>query len=151
MGNTFEEKKQLVMRYLPLGMALEDAMFYAEMTEEEIERAQNDEVFERKVRYKLISEQERLLKMFDSIVENNAKESKSGDLLYKLGLLDPKRFGNTAQKAAAGAVPSGGIGINININGKMATLDQENVEVFEGVNKLDELGIEDDATSPKKG
>jgi hypothetical protein len=150
MGNTFEEKKQLVIRYLPLGMSLEDAMFYAEMTENEIERAQADEVFDRKVRYKLLSEQERLLKKFDEIIQNNAAENKSGDLLYKLGLLDPKRFGNAAQKAAADNKPNGGMTINITISKKTASLDQDNVEIYEGTAKLDELGIGDDATSLKK-
>ena len=130
MGNNLAQKKELVLRYLPLGMSLKDAMFYSEMTENEIEECDIDESFQRKVRFKTLAEEERLLKMFDSAVDMNAAEGKTGDLRYKLGMINPRRFGDLSQKASLGS-DSGGLALNINITSKTASLKQDNVEVNE--------------------
>jgi hypothetical protein len=150
MGVDLAYKKELVLRYLPLGMSLEDAMFYSEMTEDEIELCDVDETFQRKVRFKALAEEERLLNMFDGAMNNNAREGKTGDIRYKLGMMNPKRYGDLSQKASLG-VDNGGLGLNINITSKSSSLKQENVEINEAGTKAQEdkanaLGIEDAAT-----
>jgi hypothetical protein len=150
MGIDLVHKKELVLRYLPLGMSLKDAMYYSEMTEDEIEECDLDENFQRKVRFKTLAEEERLLNMFDGAMNSNAREGKTGDLRYKLGLLNPKRYGDIAQKATLGS-DGGGLALNINITSKSSSLKQDNVEINEAgakaqEAKADELGIEDAAT-----
>ena len=148
MGLDLSQKKELVMRYLPLGMSLQDCMIYAEMTEDEMDACEKDEAFQAKVGISLLDEQRELLEMFDRALKANASEGKTSEVLYKLGLLNPSRFGTPAQRANAGGAGDG-LTLNIHIDNKKASLKQDNVEVYEATvaleDKADQLGIPDEA------
>jgi hypothetical protein len=150
MALTLEEKQQLVLRYIPLGMSLEDAMFYSEMTDEDIDATEADERFSLKTRRASLDEQHRLLSAFDDAMELNLREGKTGELRYKLGLLNPKRFGDISQKASSGEKGETGLTFNFKFDSQTASLKQSNVEIVESAAvheaKAEVLGIEDGAT-----
>ena len=145
MGNTLAEKKELVMRYLPLGMSLQDCMYYAEMTEDEMDECENDPRFKQKTDLILLEEQHALLDLFNSALKSNAREGKTGEVLYKLGLLNPSRFGTPAQRANAGGAGDG-LTLNIHIDNNKSSLKQDNVEVFEAQQELDGKAAQLDVT-----
>lgn len=91
---TFEHKKEHVLRCVRLGMELFRAQLVAECTPEEIERMESDPSFLAKVEQQYAVEEYDLLKKHSTAMEIAIAAGKTAAIQWKLGKLNPIRWGN---------------------------------------------------------
>jgi hypothetical protein len=124
------DKKDLILRLLALGMAMDKAMLYAEIDEEDLIVLNQDEVFGRRVK-RIHSETEyELLKKFDEVMDISSKAGRSEDIKWKLALINRDRYGNvTGGKGAGDVDPKAKASMKFTFSEGSMSLEADNVEV----------------------
>lgn len=132
---TLESKKTIALQAVKLGMDEEKALLFAEIDEEEMDLVKADTFFVRRLAHCVVQEEHDLLEQFDDVMEESAKKGFSSDIRWKLGILNPKRYGTRPGDGAGdGDFDKGKKAMKFSFNFKegTATLENaDNVEVFE--------------------
>ena len=68
----YENKKQFVENFILLGLDLEESMLHAEMSDDEIKKAQEDTNFIKRIEYIIRENQRRLITLFNKTAERCA-------------------------------------------------------------------------------
>lgn len=87
------DKKILAERFIKLGMSKFDSMIAAECTQQDIDILDKDEEFSHRLDFLQKKEESELLKDIDDIIKFNKGKGISTEIRWKLGKLDPVRFG----------------------------------------------------------
>jgi len=135
---TLEDKKNYVKRYIRLGMDRASAMMVAELTFEEMEELDKDEVFNRQLDFQAKLEEKALLEKFDTAMNATVAAYDTKDVRWKLSKLNPARWGE-GQKAGKTNNP---LNIKINMSGAKFDNGADNLEInteFEPEEGLDDL------------
>jgi hypothetical protein len=129
---TLKQKTDYVMRYVRLGMDTYSAMIVAEFTEEEIEAVEEDKRFQALMALQGKLEEKALLESFDAIMLKTIENGDSRDVRWKLGKLNPERYGDSTSRMVGGKKAKG-VNIAITFDGADSSLEgADNVEVFGG-------------------
>jgi tRNA U34 5-carboxymethylaminomethyl modifying enzyme MnmG/GidA len=91
------DKKEAIYRFVRLSMPLYAAQICAECTPEEIELLNKDEDFIKRINWNKQNEVRRLLERMDTILDKNSSKGISKELIWKLGKLDPKTYGDNSK------------------------------------------------------
>ena len=104
------QKIEHAIRCIKLGMTLEDSLFIAECTDDEMETLYDDEAFLRKVKLHQKLEEMDLLKQHNIAMEIATSRGNTKPIEWKLGIMNNKRWGSKLQ------VEGDFIPHNLNIN-----------------------------------
>jgi hypothetical protein len=128
------DKKELIYKYVRLGMEVEHAELCAECSDEEIDALHNDKVYKQMCEIVLRVEEQRLLDRFKSVMESNLAGGDTRDVRWYLSKIDAQRFGSGSVSIGARG-KNDGKGLNINIDfGDNSEIGEDNVEEFNGTN-----------------
>jgi len=115
-------KEDLILNCVALGMELKQAYYAVELTQEEMDNFDNDEIFQRRAQAKKACLERDLLRKLDEVIDMNTKKGNSKELRFKLGATNSKW-----RNQGGGAAPASGV---INIFTKEYDLNKEDtVEV----------------------
>lgn len=117
-----EQKKEHVIRCIKLGMTLDDSLFLAECTDDELECLQDNEDFLKLVKLHQKLEEMNLLKQHNMAMEISASRGNTKPMEWKLGIIHKNRWGSKLQVEGAGdLIPRT---VNVTLVGKAPSVEQ---------------------------
>lgn len=88
-----QDRKDLTLRYIRLGMSRNDAFILARVPLDEQVEFERDPLFMEKCEVALLQEEYELLDTLDDIIADNAAKGTSTEIRWKLERINPKRWG----------------------------------------------------------
>lgn len=101
---TLEQKKAHILRCVELGMDFYKCCICAACTEAEVDLLSKDEKFKKEVKEKYILEEYNLLLKHNAALEIAKMKGNAKPIEWRLGLLDPKKYGNKIDIGLKGAM-----------------------------------------------
>lgn len=142
-------KKTIALQAIRLGMDEERALLFAEIDENEMAVVKEDNFFMQRLKHVALLEEHELLEKFDSVMEESAKKGFSSDIRWKLGIINPKRYGTRPGDGTEdGVFGDGKKGMKFSFNFKEGTAvleSADNVEIYEPEPEVDALVEDSDA------
>lgn len=100
-------KEDLVLNCISLGMDIKQSYYAAELSQEEMDALDNDELFQRKASAKQAILERDLLKKLDIAMDKNLEKGNTKELRFKLGAINSKW-----KNQGGGSTPTAGV-VNI--------------------------------------